>query len=329
MINTIKNMINEKKEFITEASAIYEDASGMNLDDIILGDSETYKSFTESGEDEDPNLDNEPIENEEGEESPEQEVPVQEPVNSSAPFDEDEPINNTDSTTVSSDEPTIENEPIEPASADEPLPSNQDNQGVVDPLDDILDTTLSLKSNTVTDVLPIPPNNAGEAIADSDDIMNQRIDSGFGGESESTPVNNEVDILDQSIEAPAQEEHSTEESGEDVDILDQPISEAITLGSESTDNQSGDNAEDVPPVEDTSTEEPAADDGLSGSSADGNNTEETSEENDVTAAVRDKVEESEMDDGVGSDNAKELLLKKLGSLTKNIEDTKKAIIDKL
>ena len=42
---------------------------------------------------------------------------------------------------------------------------------------DILSVTIDLKSNTVTDVLPIPPDNAGEAL--SDDILATRVDSGF------------------------------------------------------------------------------------------------------------------------------------------------------
>lgn len=43
--------------------------------------------------------------------------------------------------------------------------------------DDILSVTIDLKSNTMTDVLPIPPDNAGEAV--NDDILSTRVDSGF------------------------------------------------------------------------------------------------------------------------------------------------------
>lgn len=43
--------------------------------------------------------------------------------------------------------------------------------------DDILSVTIDLKSNTMTDILPIPPDNAGEAV--NDDILSTRVDSGF------------------------------------------------------------------------------------------------------------------------------------------------------
>lgn len=46
-------------------------------------------------------------------------------------------------------------------------------------IDDLLQVTVDLRSNTVTDTLPVPPANAADAVP-SDDLMSMRVDSGFG-----------------------------------------------------------------------------------------------------------------------------------------------------
>lgn len=218
--------------------------------------------------------------------------------------------------------------------------------------DDLLSVTIDLKSNTMTDVLPVPPDNAGEAI--SDDILSTRVDSGFEeaffnefrfreirGDSPEMdgverlrpkdellhkPVNHQFDqvklqvIKDLGINPP-----------EDVYLYMMPgefrkkVNEykAKHNLTESSDSflegiTLGGNSES------SDDGEPAADDNP------------PADENEVTSAVKDKVAEAEPDDEPmddesgddlgGSSSAKEALMKKLSSITKSLEDAKNAVL---
>lgn len=98
---------------------------------------------------------------------------------------------------------------------------------------DLLSVEIDLTSNTPVDVLPVPPGSAADAVVD-DDIMNQRIDSGFGGEEEQPSMDNPMaaptetipdtsDSDDESeieIDMDQPDEVSDEENAEDTEALE-------------------------------------------------------------------------------------------------------------
>lgn len=146
MLNHIKQLIQEKKEILEAANIIMEDHIMDDIDNtIVLGeDSSSFEDQTpESSE---ASFENDDVDNE--------------------PIDDGNMTGNEDGSSSST-------EPEEP---DDPT---------FDPIDDILSSTIDLRSNTLTDALPIPPSNARDAIDDNgeDDIMNMRIDSGFGDDN--------------------------------------------------------------------------------------------------------------------------------------------------
>lgn len=283
MLSEIKNMINQKNAYLEASSAIFEDAQGVSLDDVIvLGEDTEDPTIGEAG-DEDTN-ENEPA------------------VGSDEPMDDvvSEPVDNEDSM----DDGAI-------GSDDLPTPIGaQTGEPVADNIDDLLTAEIDLKSNTLRDVLPVPPANAGEAIA-SDDILNQHIDSGFGGEDEGAATEEADDILDSPIDS----------GQESVD--DDMLSEAISLSDDpAPDNNGGGEATDA-------SGDPAPDDGaVVDPGPEG--------ENEVTAAVRDKV--AEADTGLGDDGGStstggvgstdDDLFKKITSLGKNIDDIKQALFNR-
>lgn len=292
MLNGIKSMINAKKSFQEAAEIILEDASGANLDDlIVLGEDTDLPEPDEDdvNNDNDNNVKNEPEDNSSND--------------NIIPEDNNKTDDNSSNDGIM-DTPITDNEgdgleePL-PIPGDDTLPTpvgKQTGEPITD-TDDILNVSIDLKSNTVNDVLPVPPSNAGEAIA-SDDILSQKIDSGFGNEENS--------------ENP---ELSNEDEGNDL------LSEAITLDDSDKGEPEGGS--------DEGTEE--------SSSENGSTNEEGSkgEESLVTSAVRDKVNEADTEESLtddlsdNSNSKKDDLLKKLGNITKNIEDAKKAVMDSL
>ena len=220
--------------------------------------------------------------------------------------------------------------------------------------DDLLSVTIDLKSNTMTDVLPVPPDNAGEAI--SDDILSTRVDSGFEeavfnefrfreirGDSPEMDGVERLRPKDERLQKPADHQFDQVElqvikdlgitPPENVYLYMMPwefrrkvneykAKHGLTESSDSflegiTLSGGDDSGND-------STDEPAADDNP------------PADENEVTSAVKDKVAEAEpgdepMDDESGDDlggssSAKEALMKKLSSITKSLEDAKNAVL---
>lgn len=290
MLNGIKSMINAKKSFQEAAEIILEDASGTNLDDLIVLGEDT--DLPEPNEDDDNNNDN--VENEPEDNSSNDNI---------IPEDNNKTDNNSSNDGIM-DTPIADNEgdgleePL-PVPGDDTLPTPVGKQTgePIDDIDNILDMSIDLKSNTAKDILPVPPVNAGEAIA-SDDILSQKIDSGFSNE-----------------ENPENPELPNEDEGNDL------LSEAITLDDSNKSESEGGS--------DEGTEE--------SSSENGSTNEEGSkgEESIVTSAVRDKVNEADTEESLtddlsdNSNSKKDDLLKKLGNITKNIEDAKKAVMDSL
>ena len=99
-----------------------------------------------------------------------------------------------------SDEIPTEDAPIGNDELPEPISSTTGEPAQIGD-DDLLSVEIDLATNTPKDILPTPPASASDAVSDDDDILNQRIDSGFGND-EPAPVNknDSSDLLDQPID---------------------------------------------------------------------------------------------------------------------------------
>ena len=194
MLNGIKAMINEKKNFQEAAEVIFEDASGANLDDLIVLGEDT--DLPEPDDDND--TDNDDVKNEPEDNSSNDDII---PEDNSKNDNNDSSNNDIIDTPITNNEGDGLEEPL-PIPGDDTLPTpvgKQTGEPITD-TDDILNVSIDLKSNTVSDVLPVPPSNAGEAIA-SDDILSQKIDSGFGNEEPvSDQPESDDDLLNENIE---------------------------------------------------------------------------------------------------------------------------------
>lgn len=309
MLNGIKAMIKEKQEFLEASQMILEDAMDLDMDDsIVLGEE------AEDDEDNNDNLTGEENGSEENIIKPDEEEPTlpEEPTTNNPV---DEPV--APVTDNNDDLPT-------PVGAQTGLPITGDEE-------DILDATVDLKTNTLNDVLPIPPANANEAIAgeDDDDILSQKVDSGFGGETNETE---EEPTTDNPVEEPAVLENAEEDEYSYDKFL-----EAIELGGPKEESKQDDTTEDA-----TATEQPSENTDLNAAPDAGmddtSTTEPTAEESPVTSAVKDKVAEAETPiepDGADlsgdgeNKTTNDEIFKKLSSLTKNIEDAKKLVLDSM
>lgn len=312
MLNDIRRMILEKKDYQEAASIIFEDGMG-NLDDQIVLGEENDKPV----EKDEPTV---PPEDSEGNEEPgtpsedEENVPPAEPEEDQEPNPDPEPTPSDEDQTNPSPDGDETPMPV-PAGEDElPTPVGKQTGEPIEDADDLLDVSIDLKSNTIRDVLPVPPSNAGEAIGgeDDDDLLGQRIDSGFGGEDQESNPEPQVDMEPATPpENNPPESEPPVESGEN----DEQLTEAITLGNDAPAADAG--SDDTPPAD--AGDPPPDDNG-------GNPTEE----NPVTSAVKDKVDEITSDEGSGDTAmSKDDLLKKLGNITKSLEDAKKAVMNTL
>lgn len=337
MLNGIRQMIQEKTAFLEAADIIFEDGSGMNLDDrIILG---------ESNEDD---IENDLTLHEDGDSEPEgnvgdgenNETPtVEEPTTGDGNNDEGEP-NLEDLPIDDGSENSVEDNPTatgdtgtddllnsdidspetvndEPAGSvgelpgsDLPEPVGAQTGEPINPVDDILNVELDLGSNTVKDVLPVPPAGAGEVVPTEDNEQpTQHVDSGFGREAA------------QEAEENHNEPSYVESYFNSIGLGNTPFQEAITLA--------GDGGESTPEAK----PEESTTDGTSDSMEGELPVEDpTTEESPVTTAVKDKVSESDESEDIGIEGGSEAkldILKKLSNITKNIEDAKKAVMNSI
>lgn len=396
MLNTIKDLINQKQAYLEAAQLILEDAE---LDDSIV-------------------LDESPME-----------IP---------PEEKTEETENEAPEEVSSDETVVEEEPLQMPGDDLPTPAAEPTgEPVSDDSADIMTAEIDLATNTQTDILPIPPANASDAIDGEGDILSQTVDSGFGDDEDKPAITNTADIMDDPIDEPEVKasddknkddldintpvgesddllneavddimdesvdddnmEKSIEEKEKDYlksykesdddsdDIMDEPIDEAVdddkiqksieekekeynksykesvfsdeddwinesfiddgNYGEEFTESANADTDPKEPDELTESTfdddvfseaislgDDSAADAG-SDTSSDASDAPDASaapaEDNAVTSAVKDKVDEMSSDDYSGSGSSatdKEELMKKLSSLTKSIEDAKALVL---
>jgi len=325
MLKNVKAMILQKNEFLEAAQILFEDSTESNIDDlIILGESANDLPKDDEEDDDDDKgekgegQEEDDLEDNEGhEDDDDQELGAD--LNN-LPLDGDDDGDDKDKDTGGDEDlldASIDGDgEIQPSLSDtDDLPAVSGDPAN-DDVEDFLNITLDLRSNTITDILPVPPSNAAEAIA-SDDIMNTRIDSGFGDETPApgavVPLE-EDDMLNESIDDEGTEEaaEKSQEKQAKKDDLKESVDnflEGISL------DGSGAGADEVPPTDVGGTaaaEAPAATEG----------------ESEVTSAVRDKVSEAdEPVEGGEMSNPKDELLKKLGSITKNLEDAKKAVMN--
>lgn len=372
MIDGIKNMINSKKEFTEAADLILEESSLVNkLDDtLVLGEDVAEPEIPEE---------------EEEKKEPETSGTDDNPEDNDTTGDNNEDINIEDSPIEDNPEPSegsgdILDAPIDGSSEETPMPLPGNDlpdpvgKQTGEPIDDadILSTEIDLGSNTMKDVLPVPPGNAPEAV--NDDVMNQRIDDGFGGEepgpsTEETPEN-PMGAPTEPIPAPTTD-GAAEESGEGTeDLTDDPEFEStLFAGLENLDestkkeiisrlkkNKSKDKdcknnkecgkecdeemVEGFITMSDDEDEKPYTEEIVMSGDGGDNKPEETpaedstgtsepveepaEEESPVTAAVKDKVAETEapLEAEAPEGSLKDTLMKKLASMSKNMEDVK-------
>ena len=250
MLNAIKELINEKKTIMESADLILEDDQ---LDDsIILGEEasepEDTSEPTDDIEEASDNKDDEEVpfkdEKDKSEEKDEENTTDEEENDlMDAPMDNGEEDNEapTDDGSDNSSEADIIDSPVDDNHSDNPVPETDDilDQPVdstpedsSDPLDDILSTEINLKTNTMSDILPTPPAHAADAVPSDDDLMNQRIDSGFGSDSNTLPETNPTnlpvqeddDFMDQSLDDTSDIDDTEvgvgTEEGEDIPVDD-------------------------------------------------------------------------------------------------------------
>lgn len=259
----------------------------------------------------------------------------------------DDSENDNDDVEPESSEDDILDAPIDDGSSDDfdnlSLVGKQTGEPIEVTDDDLLSVTIDLKSNTMTDVLPVPPDNAGEAI--SDDILSTRVDSGFeeaffnefrfreirGDSPEMDGVEKLRDKKKRSLaDSPLAKLARDLEYDPTLTTTYDPPPWKQKLRDDDNVNESDSFLEGITlsggdDAGNDSTDEPAADDNNS-----------PADENEVTSAVKDKVAEAEPDDEPmddesgddlgGSSSAKEALMKKLSSITKSLEDAKNAVL---
>ena len=178
MLNGIKSMILEKENYMEAAQLIFEDAAHGGIDDLIVlnekadvpEDDEDIKDPEVGDEGEDLDNDDDKKDKGSGEDDDITNILL----------DDEEPLKDGDNPDVIGDPKPEENDLLATSIDDEIQPSlepTDDLPPVGNDTDDLLNISIDLRSNTIADVLPVPPDNAGEAI--SDDILSTRVDSGF------------------------------------------------------------------------------------------------------------------------------------------------------
>ena len=178
MLNGIKSMILEKESYMEAAGIIFEDAAHGGIDDlIILNESADVPEDDEKEIDPDHDGDDDL---EKGDDDEKKHDDEDDDI-TNIPLDSyKEPLEDGDNPDKGND---AEGDDLLAASIDDEaigagtLSPGDDLPPVNDSVDDFLNVSIDLRSNTITDVLPVPPDNAGEAIAD--DILETRVDSGF------------------------------------------------------------------------------------------------------------------------------------------------------
>lgn len=207
-----------------------------------------------------------------------------------------------------------------------PTPIGRQTGEPINPENDLLTTEIDLTSNTPRDTIPVPPKHVEpeQVVPEdhSDDLANEPVEAPveLSDEQKANPTMNQLaDLINQSDGHTVRVDQLKELLRENGILKSEgdPFQEAITIGDPVEDSNGGDtNANPAPEGDTTSTP-----------------TEDTPPtDNIVTAAVKDKVAESEEPiadnlSGGETDSNKDAILKKLGAISKSIEDAKRAVID--
>lgn len=198
-----------------------------------------------------------------------------------------------------------------------PTPMGAQTGEPINPLDDIANVEIDLGSNTMKDTLPIPPTGASGVVPEDENNPSQHVDSGFGGNQ--SDVNNNLGT--------GADPSYLEKYFSSIGLGSQLYQEAITLAdNDEESNNSNDNSDSTPSENNDNAPKETS--------------KEPAEESPVTSAVKDKISDSEeeidsfsdIDEDISSEEGSEAkieILKKLGSITKNIEDAKKAVMNSI
>ena len=315
MLNSIKSLIAEKMEFQESADLILENDE---LDDeIILADDSEESDIDKSKNNNDTS--DEDHEDEDIEDSEKSYGKSGYDEDDNDDDDEDEDDDDDEDNSALSDDKNWMRKPYdvpESPSAPGSEPSNATN--------DILSMEIDMGSNTFRDTLPYPPDNAVDAVND-DNMMNQRIDTGFGKDSEKKNTG----LFDEPING--------RRTGQDSELADDIMTEAIKVDDEDEQapdaDNSSDNKTDENPVTqavkdkvaETNPEETPAD------------TTEDSEQEAPTDQPENTDEMPPIEDPVEPNTTitndggidKHDLFKKLTSLTNGIEEVKKQLVNSM
>ena len=342
MLNTIKSMILEKESLMEAADLLLEETQLHHIPNSMILGEEGDDVEPDFGDDSSASTSDDMSEGEESSEDdePEEKDDNQNDLTLNDDDDDSEIMDQNISDELQDQDVDDGNDQRFPGDDDLPEPVGKQTGEPINPDNDLLSTEIDLTTNTMKDTLPVPPGNASDAVGG--DMMDQRVDSGYGDddsdEDDNCPPGGCVELNDDQKQNPMLSKladminHSNGDSIR-VDQLkslfgdmegNDLLSEAITLGDPPEDNNDtkDNNDDDKTPAEgDDKKEEDEGD--------------TPPDDNIVTAAVKDKVAESDddLDTGNGAtdgnDSVKNALLKKLSNLSKNIEDAKKQIIDSL
>lgn len=182
MLNNIKQLINSKKAYMEAAEIILEDTE---LDDsIILNEEPEEVPLPKNMEDE---------EEKEGEDLSLDDADAKDGDGDAA------------SDEIGSDEGN-----------ELPAPATPTGEPVSDDSVDIMTAEIDLTTNTPTNILPVPPTGAIDAI-DGDDLMGQAVDSGFGDDENKAPIAMTTDIMSEPLDQP-ETKLSDKDDDKDLDI---------------------------------------------------------------------------------------------------------------
>ena len=317
MLKKLHDIIARKADFFESAKMLFESVINEDIDNFIVLEA-AKENEPESEVVEDPAI----VQVPETELKPE-ESDVTEPKDNSI---ENEPMLKSDDTLTNKTPEDFENTPMNP----DELDSDTVSSSKAEELADLMQVTFDLSSNTMADVIPITPKGAGEAI-DSDTLapMDSNLSSSEpekpeepeepevdNDDFENTPLNPDEPEV---IEEPKEDDENDDNEEDDTVKESFSIYEAVTFGSDE-------------PAEGESKEEEKPEE---------NSEEAPDKKNAITNAVLDKVAESEEPpaedpvadtpkegDSAGNANPTDIL-KKLSTITDNIEATKKMILNNL
>lgn len=305
MLNHIKSLIMEKKEFQEAASILMEDATN-NVEDLIIlnedGEVEFTEKMKELEEKEKKEKEKKDGKVENKNESVEDDEITEEKDEEEKEDNEDDDFDLDDDSSEEENEDEIEDDEdsfhsSENEEDEEPI-EDPELMGGDDDLDDIMHIEIDLATNTVSDVYPKSPKDASSAV--NDDSMDVSVDDSPLPDDEKDSSSDEEDEDDDDIELDDVEEDLPSEDEEDnKEEEEKDHRESVTVEGKNSFLENFDNLE-FDDEDDTSFFE-AIDIGGGGNAQPAATTPTSNEpppdtanangDNTVTAAVKDKVGE--------------------------------------